>query len=333
MGRHIRFALVIAACVPPACIDRAWGRQERPPTDPAPEASPGAPERAAPRERGKPAPLRPTRPDASEPARPEDALDRSIVGGPRAGGASEGRLLREGTFVVRRRGTMVPLGGGRSALVFHREAGASAERPMVLLPSQHLARMEQMAAAADGSAVFLVTGEVFAYQGRNYLLPTVTPSAVHRPSTDGADAEARAGELDPESIGAILADLKREEDRPRSIEVPPSTGDPGTEPSAAKNNLLGEGTLIVRRRGRLVRLGIGEWAVAFDNDSDAAATPDAPMPLVPCLNLERLDAMASASGGELDLEISGRVLTYGGRNYLIPMMFQRLRRADIAPRQ
>ena len=42
---------------------------------------------------------------------------------------------------------------------------------MILLPSQNLAALEQIAERAGESATYTMSGEIVTYRGRNYLLP------------------------------------------------------------------------------------------------------------------------------------------------------------------
>src|SRR5690606_38676782 len=59
-------------------------------------------------------------------------------------------LLPEGSFLPRRRGTLVRSGSGEWVYVFHPDASGEAEQPMTLLPSATLERMEEVLARRSG---------------------------------------------------------------------------------------------------------------------------------------------------------------------------------------
>jgi hypothetical protein len=252
------------------------------------------------------------------------------------------RLLPEGTF-LRRSGQMVRLPTGERAFVFDAEEGAPVLRPMVLVPSLTLQRMEQ--AVEEREAEMTVTGEVFAYLGVNYLLPAtfsmgappaVAPAVPREPTPPGVDP----------AVEELIRELERQRARPRAIDpaapiLPPAgprdverregaPGDgpgrgeararPGTE--AAPAGLLPEGQSVLRRRGRLIRLPGGEWAVAFDSGPRQEIGLDRPLVLTPSMNLQRMQAWAGRLGDRTPLEISGRVTQYHGRNYLVPTLFR-----------
>jgi hypothetical protein len=79
------------------------------------------------------------------------------------------QLLPEGTFVVDRPGRLVREDEWWT-LVFESADGSVRERPLLLLPNQQVELMEQTSAAGTRSVVFIVSGEVTSYHGRNYLM-------------------------------------------------------------------------------------------------------------------------------------------------------------------
>jgi hypothetical protein len=107
------------------------------------------------------------------------------------------RALREGTAVQSRRGKISRDSAGAWMFIFDADAtGISAptneslseaegetgsataspggaDPPMRLLPCLLLEKIEDYARRNPGTAPVLITGEVYLYQGRNYLLPTV----------------------------------------------------------------------------------------------------------------------------------------------------------------
>lgn len=82
-----------------------------------------------------------------------------------------GGLIREGTRLVDRRGTIVRTAGGGFRLVL--DSSDPDAPPMLILPCGLLDALARVAERPGEGAAVLVTGEVYAYGGRNYLLPTV----------------------------------------------------------------------------------------------------------------------------------------------------------------
>src|SRR5262249_32603220 len=99
-------------------------------------------------------------------------------------------LRSEGTFLVEQRGTVIKLGTGERVVVFHADKSGKRERPMVLLACQKLQQMEQMATDRGETPVFVVSGQVFAYQNVNYLLPTLARMVAEAPAGAGAGGGA-----------------------------------------------------------------------------------------------------------------------------------------------
>ncbi len=90
-----------------------------------------------------------------------------------------GRLLREGQFIVDRRGRVVPAADGSHFLfLFDGDGAKSPETPMILAPCEKSQSMEEMAHQLGDRAVFIVTGQILTYRGANYLLPTIAKEAV-----------------------------------------------------------------------------------------------------------------------------------------------------------
>lgn len=82
------------------------------------------------------------------------------------------RLLREGSFLRSRRGRVVRDDGGDWVFRFDSDGESPiADTPMVLMPCQALMAMEAIAQRHGDAVTFTVSGEVFVYHNRNYLLP------------------------------------------------------------------------------------------------------------------------------------------------------------------
>ena len=81
-----------------------------------------------------------------------------------------------------------------------------------------------------------------------------------------------------------------------------------------------EGTILLSRRGKIRRAGAGAFIFVFDADAEGLADP--PMPLLPCLLLERLELHAHLTGERAAILLSGRVHTFRGQNYLRPTLYR-----------
>ena len=114
-------------------------------------------------------------------------------------------LLREGAFVVQRRGRVISREGGGWLFQFltpdGTPASASASTPklpdMVLQPSQRLEAMLAAVNAETEPILFMLTGQVHVYDGQNHLLPTElsgfteVEQSVTRPGVTPGDGPAR----------------------------------------------------------------------------------------------------------------------------------------------
>lgn len=302
-----------------AMTGAAWGQKEypEPPARPSPEPIPAT----------------------STGARQPEQKDDSIPGLEDADfRLSAAPLRREGSFIIRQRGSLVRLPGGQLAFVFHKDATGKADRPMVLLPCLTLQSMEQTVSERTEQTAFLITGQVYAYYNVNFLLPTAAPvaGAASPASTDKPAAPEASGLKDP-NVQDLIRELESQHDRPRTLTSDPKAKEDTSKPvGTAKENaveLLPENSTISRRRGRLVRLSSGEWAFAVDNSTAGSAAADTPMILSACLTLQRMEAWAAQLGDNATLQLSGRIYQFGGRNHIIPTMFQVTPPNELTPRQ
>lgn len=120
-----------------------------------------------------PPPTPSTAPPVQQPQQPAANPARPVAAG---------RLLREGTFLVNRRGRMVRSSSGDWTFAFDADAQNQADPTMVLMPCQKLEAMEKLAERYGESLTFSLTGQVFVYKNRNYLLPG--PFRVERANED-----------------------------------------------------------------------------------------------------------------------------------------------------
>lgn len=252
-------------------------------------------------------------------------------------------LVREGAFLSNMRGELRRTEIGL-VMDFAPDA-QTGERlvSMVLERGMTLSAMEQIFQAHDEPIGFVVSGQVFVYHGRNYLLPTRFAITTHaepersNPETPGDASGDTPGETpgetgaDPAPAG--LAGFDDESAVEPTIEglldgFDPVAGDedqPMSPGASGGGSGLREGTMIAQVRGRVLPGPGGELLFTQDTDADPdgesvrAELP--PMPLLPCLNVERLEALRLEWGDRLVVSMSGRIFVDAGNPALLPTMY------------
>ncbi|MCB9845140.1 MAG: hypothetical protein H6811_04030 [Phycisphaeraceae bacterium] len=94
----------------------------------------------------------------------------------------------------------------------------------------------------------------------------------------------------------------------------------GEDVSLPAARQIREGAFIIRREGVVVRAPTGEAIFVFRKDEDGNAEP--PMVLLPCRSLATLEGEIERVGGDAAITLSGQVLLYQSRNYLLPTFFR-----------
>lgn len=280
----------------------------------------------------------PTAPQPTKPiSTPKAAASRS---GPATG---HNRLIREGSHLIQIRGTMRGDEGGSSWVFVIDQAHPTLPGcELSVLPCTKLGEMQRMVEMTQTQKVlFEASGQVFAYRGRNYFLPVhAALVAVHAPPAaqpvSGPDSAVGTAETSPtqtddeqttaskteddDSAEAIAAELDRAVG-PVTKSLDTGQKEKADERVAGKSRpVVKEDAMILSRRGRMTRDAGGSWTFVFD--ADAAGLADPPMTLLPCLLLERMESYAGTSESGALMLLSGRVLTYHERNYLLPTVYQ-----------
>jgi hypothetical protein len=254
------------------------------------------------------------------------------------------KFYPEGTFLSKRTGRLVKASTGDVVFVPARDAKGRGEAPMVLLPSQTLARLEAAPGVFADSTSVTISGEVYVYFDRQYLLPTLYTLDRQAPTSTQANppatkppAEAKPAETKTTSdADPAVADLIRELETKRgSAKAPEPTAtaaaaaaqDSSESAKKPDGSVSAEGTVLFNRRARLVRVATGPLMVAFDGDTTSAAP--APMVLLRSRMAQKLDELAASRGDDLVLQVSGRVFVYDGRNYLMPTLAQVAPKGDV----
>jgi hypothetical protein len=242
-------------------------------------------------------------------------------------------LLREGTVLARVVGDLALDPDERVWLFRPLKADPSGlRREFVLLPCGTLEDMLRAARAAQPGLEFEVTGRVFNYRGRNFLLPELAPAIVRvepaKPtSTKPTPTAAPTRDDSPrDEDDAAVADIERRLEE-RIGTVPLTVRDqPKAATSAARDigtPAVPAGTRLVLRRGRLSRdPQAGSWRFVPEQTSGAG---DASLELLPCSLLERLENDARQSDAPPIVLLSGNVAVFEGRSYLLPTTYRRAR--------
>ncbi len=110
------------------------------------------------------------------------------------GSASPGASapLREGSFLSARRGRLAQHPDGW-AFYFDADATGRSDAPVWMQPCSTLSAMLRLMESRRESTTFFMSGEVFAYDGRNYVLPTYFTIAAARTQ----EIEAAGPEVEP----------------------------------------------------------------------------------------------------------------------------------------
>ena len=106
----------------------------------------------------------------------KQSVDRSADIADSPVGADEGDLL------ISRRGRLTRGRYGAWIIVFDADARGLMEPPVILLPSTQLRNLEQWARGGDLSRPMLLSGQIYSYRGKHFLLPSAWREPVERPN-------------------------------------------------------------------------------------------------------------------------------------------------------
>jgi len=279
-------------------------------------------------------------PAAAQPATgqgPEDFDGKlaELLGTVRLEDRSRTPLLPEGTFLSARDARLVVTEEGDRVLALSPDRNDPVARAAILLPCSELEKLERAAIEAGGAseatARFKVTGQVFAYHQYNYVLLSTWTQVVE--SEGPAPNDAPTADTEDDEVSSLIQELEQsraEQGRALSGDRSPIWLPPRGELEPGEGALIPDGTLIQSRRARLVRQGVS-WTIAFDSGTGTKRSD--PLIVLPCLHHERLERLTQAGGDEIEIEISGRVLSFRGRNYILPTLFQVISGREISPIQ
>ncbi len=323
-------------------------------------------------------PVRPTlaaakslTPPSADGMKPQPVVTMASIPGlpAEAAGLPARRFYPEGTFLDRRRGKLIKISTSDVVFIPERDAKGKGEQPMVVLPCQNLARLEATPDAFEQPNSVVLSGQIFVYFDRQYMLPSAysvdrsgaeTPAAAPKaaPTNQPTDPKspvkvpAAADAADP-SVADLIKDIEGKRGSAKAIELAPKLNPDakvGKTPSADakdaktdsapagvasqpddKVGVTSEGTVLFNRRARLVRTPGGQLAMSFDGDSNTPAP--AAMVLLRCRMSQRLEELTLTRGEGLQVLVSGRVMIYAGHNYIMPSLAQVVSTSEVKAMQ
>ena len=279
-------------------------------------------------------------------------------------------LLREGSVLSRVEGDLTQ-DPDEKLWLFRptKSESGGLRREFVLMPSPTLGDMLQTIRVSAVPVEFEMTGRVFIYRGRNFLLPELAPPIVRfdlrptestgaksaaTPSSQPVTKVAPSGEAkfvpptkdvqdsDAAEDAAVDDIEKRLEERigraptRRIPELPGAANTPAIREGSGVGSgeaaggatrgaqaPVASGERLTLRRGRLLRdPQAGSWRFVPEQFS---GNGDGSMEILPCLLLEQLERAARESDAPPVTLMSGTVLAFEGRNFLLPTSFRRAR--------
>jgi len=224
------------------------------------------------------------------------------------------------------------------------EAGGL-RREFGLLPSPVLEDMLRTVKVAGAPVEFEVTGRVFIYRGRNFLLPDFAPRIMRfdakpgetpapaatdaaKPAPNGEDRfvppTGSKGDQDAQedaTVAEIERKLEERVGRAPQARVSETSTTRASQPQAEAP--IASGTRMSARLGRLARdPQTGSWRFVPEQTS---GTGDPSIEVLPCLLLERLEDAARESDKPPAVLLTGTIYAFEGRSFVLPTSYRRAR--------
>lgn len=216
--------------------------------------------------------------------------------------SEEQSLLPEGTIVVERSGRLVSQAGGWN---FQGDDG----RTVTLLPNAQLESLLAMQSDASGPMSIVVSGEITLYANQNFLL-------VKHFSRGRPDEAESASDL-PKEAPPVPSNASAEEVLSALQGQRPSlsswTQRAERQPPISGGSVLLDGTLVVRRPGRLVH-SVNRIAFEFEEEVPSCQKT---VVLLPNQSLEVMTHAAEQGMSGLVFVVSGEMTQYSGENFLL----------------
>jgi len=255
-------------------------------------------------------------------------------------------LFREGSVISRVVGDLTQ-DPDEKLWLFRPSASESGglRREFALLPSPVLEDMLRTVKVAGAPVEFEMTGRVFIYRGRNFLLADFAPRIMRFDAKPGETPQPAAEEAaktapngddkfvpaakdaggqdaqDDKTIAEIERKLEERVGRAPQARVTESSTTRASQPK--EEAPIASGTRMSSRLGRLSRdPQTGSWRFVPEQ---ASGSGDPSVEILPCLMLERLEDAARESDKAPAVLISGTIYAFEGRSYLLPSSYRRAR--------
>lgn len=237
--------------------------------------------------------------------------------------AAPSKLFPEGFVIVDQSGRL-----GRDGSWWTFVFDASDELvPMKLLPNTSLEVMVRTTRGAAKPIRFRMSGEMTVFEGENYLLARVATRITDGSETTHPMGADQAKDQVPADATAdqVLAVLQAQQPKqPLLQSLSTLAGDDVMRRSAtAALTVMGEGTTLVRRPGRLIRQRHW-WTFVFE--SDHPDQPEPPIKLLPNKSVELMAQTSARGNNGLVFLLTGDVTLFEGENFLLPRIA--IRRID-----
>ncbi|MBU6414058.1 MAG: hypothetical protein KGS45_11350 [Planctomycetes bacterium] len=179
--------------------------------------------------------------------------------------------------------------------------------------------------------------------------PASSSPASSSPASSATTAPPAPVLTESADVKSLIQELESRRTTARALEtaatLTPSSGNAsaaGTTPDATQGGAVPspavpatasnrpDGQHINGRQGRVVRHDA--WLI-FTPDSGTSAPSDAPMVLLPSAQMERLEGLVFRHGDSARYRISGKLVSYRGRQFLLPTLAQVMPPSDLSPGQ
>lgn len=250
-----------------------------------------------------------------------------------ASGGQQSNLVREGTYIHKPLAQLTYTPENQPQLTFDPDPSGIKDPPMLILPNQVLAIMEQYLRNNSKDLKFTITGMVTEYNNANYILLAEVIPAQDQAIAPGDHQQKKPKPDDhpktqpsprPTNPDDVLKQLLSPA-RPQVAPLTPGSTLPGPNsatfsnrtvaPGGEQQNLVREGTIIHERVARLNRTSENQPELTFD--SDGMALKDPPMLILPNLQLTIMEQQIKKASKDLKFRITGTVTEYNSRNYIL----------------
>lgn len=232
----------------------------------------------------------------------------------------------------------------------------------VSTPPPSARSVTEAAANVDGSTRelgrYFINGQVFAFHGKPYILLSVPPSTspASSPVSSPANGDVTPTPAAPQAttptkpltesadVQSLITDLESRRTTARALETAATLNQSSNQskPDATSNAIDGspakdtasptsarpDGQHVNGRQGRVVRHDA--WLI-FTPDSGSRSPSDVPLVLLPSAQMERLEGLVFRHGDSARYRISGKLITYKGRQFLLPTLAQVMPPSDLSP--